>query len=71
MDGGGRAHLDDLTDEPATDGISPHRRGWCGLPPLPEGQRLARERELCGACLAILKDVDWRSLLNDSALTVA
>ncbi len=74
MDGGRRTHFRALTNEQANDSpkaIGQHRCGWCGLLPLPDDQALDKERELCGACLAILKDVDWRRLLNETASAIA
>ena len=41
-----------------------HRCGWCGLLPLPEDRASVADERLCGACLAILRHVDWRKLLN-------
>jgi hypothetical protein len=65
MDGSRRAHLDTRADVSTP---IPHRCGWCGLLPLADDQTLDDEHELCGSCLAILKDVDWRALLAKNAL---
>jgi hypothetical protein len=74
MDGGRRPHLDAVMNRQAGDAptaIGQHRCGLCGLLPLPDDQALDADRELCGACAVILKDVDWRRLVNESASAIA
>lgn len=72
MDGGGRTHFRALTQaNDSLKAISQHRCGRCGLLPSSDDQALDRGRELCGASLAILTDVEWRYLLNENASAIA
>ncbi len=66
MDGSRRAHFDTLPHVSA--GLNQHRCGWCGLLPLPEDRGPPHDPELCGACSALLKDIDWRALLTAPAV---
>lgn len=67
MDGSRRAHLDTVPQ--GSTAINQHRCGWCGLLPLLEDRAPRHNPELCGACSALLKDVDWKNLLSASAAT--
>ena len=70
MDVGTRAHLDAsmIPDEEGTPATSisslAHRCGQCGLLPLPEDQTRVEERQLCGVCFDMLRDVDWQHILS-------
>jgi hypothetical protein len=71
MDGDKRVCL--IADDEATEGSvsnPQHRCGWCGLLPVP-GHSALNKNELCGACLALLTDLDWGSLLSDDATATA
>ena len=60
-----------MDGNPAATGITradsiTHRCAWCGLTILAEEATLPREHALCGACVELLRGVDWTKLLAAS-----